>query len=753
MIDLEAAVLRFLERREQTPGLTPEAYADEFPEERGEVLRAVRAAVSIESMLPSQGDRGLESIAGYSILDEIGRGGMGIVYRAEKDGESYALKILPNAPLLGPRALERFRREAAALSRLDDPGIVNVHDANVDCDVPYIVMDLVHGVPLQAMAKPFPVSEAAGLVEKIARTIHTIHEQGIVHRDLKPQNVLVLPDGQPVIVDFGLSAAIDLASLTATGDLLGTPRYMAPEQMLGKETDRRTDVFALGLILYELVTGKPARGKTAVALAAAPAHFRIRSPRSVRPDLPRPLDHVLRTALATDPERRYPTALAFAQDLQRLMSGESVAARPPGPLAQAKEWIQSTLGRARTDREPDEGSDSVHAGETEHAEISRQTEEALNRAATAWLDGDSGAASRELAALHRLSSRNATARVLEAHLLGRAPSEDWTAPMQQFHHGLQLLREGSFADPPASSDSPGHSSPACREALEQLETLSRWDFHAPLVAAATGFAAHGAGDLRLAETELVAATRRLVDCTRLHLELALVQSELGRLPEAEQTLLHAATLSPDNVAVWRTLASVYDRLGNIESGLRAVERIGQLEDASDPATRRILASLKDQAGERDTARSILSALINDDPADHASRYLLGLSWDRDHRIGEASACYHEVLSIRPAHTASLINLAYLHSGALRGKCKKCDLAYEERPDCLDLEKAEGFLVRALEADRGSNASLIRTAVDVAFRLEDRSRLIARLEELTSSSSKTPESLQLEQVLRTLRITE
>ena len=750
MIELETLVLQFLERREITPSLTPEAFAETFseeaPERREEILEAARSALAIERLLPSAEDRRPEIIGGYTVLEEIGRGGMGIVYRVEKEGEPFALKVLPAASLMGTRVLDRFRREAETLARLSDPGIVRIHTAGVDGELPYIVMDLVQGTPLHLLTSVLSLTDAAVLVEQIGRTIHTVHEQGVVHRDLKPQNVLVLGSGQPVLVDFGLSLATDLATLTGTGDILGTPRYMAPEQMLGGETDRRTDVHALGLILFELVTGRPARGGSTQAAILDP----VPSPRSVRADLPRPVDRILRTALARNPDRRYATSLAMAEDLRRFLDGNPVEARPPGRLVQAAEWCRSSMHAVvSATRRPRDETAPVDSA------TSRQRETSLDDAVTAWLDGDTDRALRKVAEVRRLEPQNATASLLTTHIRGHRGSFSGTS-MDRMVEGLRLL------------DGARH-----REALERFDDPSLEELHPPLAAALIGLSAAQIGQLGLAERELSAAARRLTRCLRIHRALGSVYTRLSRLSEAEQAFLHASSRAPEAPAVWRDLASVYEKEGNIELGLEAVRRArefggtlegklegkldgesaGKLAAEDDAETQRIQASLKDQAGERAEARAILEQLVARDPEDYASYHLLGLSWDRDHRIVEAMGFYGGALEIRPSHTASLINLAYLHSGALRGRCQRCDRAYAANPECLDLERAERYLLRALEEDRGSSASLTRTAVDIALRLENRTRIAALLEELIRSAPRTPGILQLEHTLRVLRIAE
>src|SRR5690348_2053083 len=202
---------------------------------------------------------GPPAIPGYTILGELGRGGMGVVYRAlQVDlNRPVALKVL-KATAAGPNAIERFRAEAEAAARLRHPNIVQVYAAGTWEGQPYFALEYLEGGTLarRLAGNPQPPAEAAALVEALARAVQHAHERGVVHRDLKPANVLLSADGIPKVADFGLARRQEAGLGTRTGDLLGTPAYMAPEQAAGRphESGPATDVYALGAVLYECLT-------------------------------------------------------------------------------------------------------------------------------------------------------------------------------------------------------------------------------------------------------------------------------------------------------------------------------------------------------------------------------------------------------------------------------------------------------------------------------------------------------------------
>ena len=267
----------------------------------------------------------------YILLEQIGRGGMGTVYRAyQKDLQrTVALKILRGGD---EETYERFTREAQTAAKLRHPHIVSVYAIGRHHNVPFLVMEYVDGRPLDSMGK-LPVRRTCAILRDIALAVHYAHQKGIIHRDLKPQNILVDHDGRAYVTDFGLAREISNSSrrLTLTGMIVGTPSYMSPEQARGaRRMDGRTDVASLGCVLYELLTGvQPYIGVSQMDVALAVIHKDPISPRRINPALPPGLEAVCLKALEKDQDRRYATARALAEDLQRFLEGEAVWAQPP----------------------------------------------------------------------------------------------------------------------------------------------------------------------------------------------------------------------------------------------------------------------------------------------------------------------------------------------------------------------------------------------------------------------------------------
>jgi hypothetical protein len=283
----------------------------------------------------------------YEILGVLGRGGMGVVYRARQIrlNRVVALKMILAGSHANPEDQARFLTEAEAVAAIQHPGIVQVYTFGTYEGLPYMAMELCPGGSLaQKLAgTPLPPKEAAALVAQMARAIQAAHDKGIVHRDLKPANILLAADGSPRVTDFGLAKRVAFDSgLTQTGALLGTPSYMAPEQAkASKHTGPPADIYALGAILYECLAGRPPfKGATAVETLQQVMDTEPVSVRTLQPRVPRDLETICHKALHKEPARRYATAADLAADLDRFLAGEPVLARPVGPLERGWKWVK-----------------------------------------------------------------------------------------------------------------------------------------------------------------------------------------------------------------------------------------------------------------------------------------------------------------------------------------------------------------------------------------------------------------------------
>lgn len=290
----------------------------------------------------------LPAVVGYEMIEELGRGGMGVVYKALQVNLNrvVALKMLVAPGAVSLRTRDRFRREAEAVAALRHPGVVPVYEVGEEAGCPYLTMEFVPGGSLDRRLNGSPVPEeyAARLLVALARAVQHAHEHGVIHRDLKPANVLLDEAGAPKLADFGLAKRLvaDDAGLTGSGDLIGTPSYMAPEQAGGAAAvGPWTDVYGLGAILYELLTGRPAfRAANAVATLLLIRESPPMPPRRIRAGLPRDLETICLKCLAKDPLRRYATAADLAADLERFLAGKPVQARPPRTVDRVVKWAR-----------------------------------------------------------------------------------------------------------------------------------------------------------------------------------------------------------------------------------------------------------------------------------------------------------------------------------------------------------------------------------------------------------------------------
>ncbi len=568
---LEDRLSEFIERRERGELLAPEDFAREHAADGPELLAALRAVVATETLFPSGAPDLPARIGPYRVRGEIGRGGMGRVFEAvhpERPGLPIALKLLHVSLEHQPRALERFRREGQALERLAHPGIVRVLEAGLLDNRPYLAMERVEGtnlaellrharervtpdarLPVTALELPgegSALERAVRLVARLSRALAAAHREGVLHRDLNPRNVLVRANGEPVVIDFGLMRASGDPTLTKSGDLLGTPQYMAPEQARGERVDERSDVFGLGAVLYELVTLRPPRaGDETLALLRAASGRPLTDVRRHAPQLPRELAIVVARATAFFPRWRTPSCEALAADLERWLEGEPIRARAPSPLLRALELghghrrlcaaaallvlscaVVALAWRARGDEDP-------------HQRLARATTAVL----APWLDGD-------------LAGTRAA--------LARYEAESDPAPFAEFLAAL------AHDDLSRSSDDPATRSllegERLRRAGRPREALARfataWDLAPgyPMVVLLQGLAAFEAGDLARARGALEASASSFGGSRRLHDTLARTYEGLELHADAVRALNAALALAPDDAELQEALARVHRRL-------------------------------------------------------------------------------------------------------------------------------------------------------------------------------------------------
>ena len=346
-------------------GCTPEVICGACPEllpevrQRWQQIRAVEA--ELDALFPTPGPdpdgdtsalwhagADLPRIPGYDVEALLGRGGMGIVYKARhlRLNRLVALKMLIAGAYAGPRERARFQREAEAVASLRHANIVQLYDVGDHEGWPYFTMELMDGGSLaQALAgTPQRARQAAVLLVALAEAVQVAHQAGILHRDLKPANILLSAEGTPKVADFGLARHCDgEAALTLSGTRIGTPSYMAPEQAIGKAGTIGTaaDIYSLGALLYEMLTGRPPfRGETASETERQVIAEDPVPPSRLNAKVPRDLETICLKCLHKAPEQRYATAAALAEDLKRFQRNEPIAARPPGLLERTGKWVR-----------------------------------------------------------------------------------------------------------------------------------------------------------------------------------------------------------------------------------------------------------------------------------------------------------------------------------------------------------------------------------------------------------------------------
>src|SRR5438034_1303153 len=290
----------------------------------------------------------LGELGDYELLEEIGRGGQGVVYRARQKSlnRTVALKVIGLGQWATKPHLQRFRLEAEAAASLDHPCIVPIHEVGEREGCCYFSMNFVEGGQLDEVAKrePMPLRRAAELIAKLARTVNYAHEHGILHRDIKPGNVLLDANSEPHLTDFGLARLVEPEStVTRKMEVLGTPSYMAPEQAIGNNArvGRATDVYGLGAVFYQLLTGHPPfAGGTTFETVRLVLDTEPRNPRLWNPKVDRDLATICLKCLEKDPKRRYASALALAEDLEHWLRHEPIRARHSGVFTRGKKWVR-----------------------------------------------------------------------------------------------------------------------------------------------------------------------------------------------------------------------------------------------------------------------------------------------------------------------------------------------------------------------------------------------------------------------------
>jgi serine/threonine protein kinase/tetratricopeptide (TPR) repeat protein len=329
-----------------------------------------------------------QTISHYRILEQLGAGGMGVVYKAHDSrlDRALALKLLPEKMVQQPQALERFRREARAASALNHPGICTIYDVGEEDGRAFIAMEFIDGEALRSHVhgQALPVAEILKFGIQIAEALEAAHAEGIIHRDIKPANIFITKHGNAKVLDFGLaklvpkgieggdsdSAGEPAESSSIVGIISGTPAYMSPEQVRGDELDARTDIFSLGLVMYEMATGRQAfGGGTGGAVIEAVLTRPPISIRSIHPEIPSSLEAIIDKALCKDRDQRYQSASDMLTDLQLLK--REIESGHTAPEESTQPALKSTTGPLSSAGNPGPGTSTQHTGTIRRPRVSK----------------------------------------------------------------------------------------------------------------------------------------------------------------------------------------------------------------------------------------------------------------------------------------------------------------------------------------------------------------------------------------------
>ncbi len=314
----------------------------------------VRDETSLDASLESAVAPPTADFGKYELLEEIGRGGMGVVFKArQRDlNRIVALKMILSNRLAGDDDVKRFYREARAAGRVRHPQIVAIHEVGQTHGQHYFAMDFIAGTSLAALTRKGPLDpeRAARTLSAVARAVQYLHEHGIIHRDLKPSNILLDEAGAPYVTDFGLAKVFtDEDERTQTGVILGTAGYMPPEQAAGRvsDTSPRSDVYSLGAILYETLTGRPPfREDNQLNTILQVLEGEPTLPNQINTKVPPEIERICLKCLEKAPERRYVSAAALANDLDRYLRCEDIEAKPAGLADRIRRWVRRETGLA-----------------------------------------------------------------------------------------------------------------------------------------------------------------------------------------------------------------------------------------------------------------------------------------------------------------------------------------------------------------------------------------------------------------------
>jgi serine/threonine protein kinase/tetratricopeptide (TPR) repeat protein len=646
---------------------------------------------------PTTGRTRFPDVPGYEILEELGRGGMGVVYKARllRLNRVVALKMILAGDHSAPDALARFLTEAETIARLQHANIVQIYSIGDNEGLPYIELEYVVGGSLASRldGTPWPSRSAARLAEKMARAVAEAHRLGIVHRDLKPANILMTEDGEPKVTDFGLAKTLERDSgLTRTESILGSPSYMAPEQAEGRTSEVGTaaDVYALGANLYELLTGRPPFVASSVlATLDLVKNTEPVPPRRLQPLLERDLETICLKCLEKEPERRYESAEALADDLAAFLADEPIKARPTAWWERAFKWVRrrpSTAGLIAV-------SAAVVLASLMGLSWYRHDQSQQREAALHSLESLRGQSDQFLLlgreAIRRRDWAGARTQLSSARaLLQSAPSlagtlvtveellalsrrkivdqESREAARARFKDFLRLHDEAVFYQSDYTGLDPEANLRASRNAARSALTLFGLDVKsdAKFALDPTHFDAREAEGITSSCYELILILAEAVSQPMKD------EDPIEQASEALSILENARRIRTPTATFYLRGATYLDRLGKPEASLAERRKAETAVGAADSAVDWFLAG--EEAYRKKDLKTAVESLRHTlvlQPDHFWAQYLLAICHLKAHRPGEAQAALTACQSRRPGFVWT-----YLLKGFTEGEMREFDLA-------------------------------------------------------------------------------
>ncbi|MCC6671734.1 MAG: protein kinase, partial [Planctomycetes bacterium] len=578
----------------------------------------------------------------FELLREIGRGGMGIVYEARQVSldRRVAVKVLAEAAQLDPVRLARFQREALLAAQLRHPHLLEIHAVGNADGVPYLAMELVDGAPLGSLT--LDRRAAVTVTAQVAEALECVHRAGIVHRDVKPSNILVRRDGRAVLTDFGLARDLNAPSLTHSGAFAGTPGYASPEQALGRPVDARSDVFALGATLYELLAQRrPFVAESTPALLQAIATHEPTPLRQLVPEVDADLAAIVARALEKEPVHRYPSAGAMAADLRAWLAGLPVRARLPGPLGRLRRFVRREPVKAALIGVLALGVPVVtglvgflvaRAPEVARAHELMVQDEVEHLLADGFLEFQEGSAQRAQELFTRAlalapESREAVlgARLVRERIAGRKlpdePGEPAPTPEAgALEHALAVLRLAGKCDSAGSGD------PRFRQALQWISVAVQ----------------------RAAKPRLL-----------YHTQWAHMAGHLGDPAACEAAARALLGLWPDSLLAWRWGAFALGRAGKPAEALPWARRVLAARP-EDPVAAANLVILLAAAGETSEAVQLGRRTVAAHPGLARGHAVLGDALALSGDLSGAMEVYRRAMALDPDDRDLHYNLGWVH---------------------------------------------------------------------------------------------